>query len=89
MIPFPCGCLDLPVSFGVGKDKRIVDVHLFVISCERVYNDIIGKWFLTMLDAVTSTVHLKMKYHNNFDKLVVIATDIRGNCKDDTWFAGC
>lgn len=68
------------ISFGVRKSKRIVGIFFFVISCELVYNGILGRSFLATLHVVVSPVHLKMKYHNNSNKLVIIADDMRWAC---------
>lgn len=72
------GCIYLLVSFGIGKNKRITDVHFFVIPCESIYNGIIGISFLTTVDAMASTIHLKMKYHNDSSKLAIIVANLGG-----------
>lgn len=56
-----------------------MNICLFVIPCESVYNDILGWLFLAAFSVVASVVHLKLKYHDDFDKPVVI--------KDDIWIA--
>lgn len=52
-----CRTVDLPVSFGILKDKRILNMDFSMISCESVYNNIFGKSFLAMLDVVAFLVH--------------------------------
>lgn len=73
----PYESIDLLVSVREGNNKRIVCACFLVVLCESVYNDILGRSFLEALDVVASTVHLKMKYHNNLGKSLVIAIDLR------------
>ena len=49
-----------------------VHTCFFVIPRENAYNTILGRSFLTALDAVASPVHFKLKYHDKFDRSVVI-----------------
>lgn len=58
-----CECINLQNYFRVCMNKIIMDVLFFQIPCESVYNIILGRSFLTMLDAFASIVHYKMKYH--------------------------
>lgn len=74
----PCGTIDLPVSFGEGKNKRILKVCFLVIPYKNIYNGLLGRSFLAALNEVASMVHLKMEYHNSLGELVVIATNLRG-----------
>lgn len=74
----PCGTIDLPVSFGEGKNKRILKVCFLVIPYKNIYNGLLGRSFLAALNKVASMVHLKMEYHNSSYELVVIATNLRG-----------
>lgn len=76
----PCGALDLPVSFGEGNNKRVVNAKFLIVPCESVYKYIMGRSIMTTLDTTTSMIHLKMKYHNDLSKLVVVTNDLRGNC---------
>lgn len=43
-----------------------------------VYNFILGHAFAVTLDAIASSVHLKLNYHNVHNKLVMINTDLFG-----------
>lgn len=56
---------------------RVVNMFLFVIPCERVYTDILGRMFLETLDVVSSTVYLKMKYHIGSSLLVFVKGGLR------------
>lgn len=73
-----CGAMELSVCVREGKDKRIMNLYLLVIHCKSVYDFILGRSFLASLDAMASTVHLKLKYHNDSRELVVILIDLRG-----------
>lgn len=59
----PCGTIDISILSGEGKNKRIMKVCFLIIPCESISNEIIGRLFLVIKDAVTSTTHLKMKYN--------------------------
>jgi len=41
-----------------------------------VYNCILGRPTLAALDAITSTVHMKMKYHGDNEEVVTIHADL-------------
>lgn len=43
---------------------------------QKCLHDIIGRPFLATLDVVASPIHLKMKYHNGYGKLVVVKVDM-------------
>lgn len=75
---YRCGTRDLLVSFGEGKNKRSVKVYFLIIPFENIYNDIQGRSFLAVLDAVASTVHLKMIYHNSLGDSIVIVAGLHG-----------
>ena len=45
---------------------------------ESTYNCVFGRPTLATLDAVASTVHLKLKYHNEQGTIVTIHTDLSG-----------
>lgn len=72
----PCGTIELPVSFGEGEDWKTMNMHFLVIPYESVYNDILGRSFLTKFDTVNSLIHLKMKYHNDSWKSVGISVGL-------------
>lgn len=44
---------------------RILNIGFIIVPCESVYKDIHGISFMGMLDNAASTVHMKMKYHND------------------------
>lgn len=72
----PCGIIEMSISFGEREDERTVNVHFLVIPCENTYNVTLGRSFLSTLDMVSSPIHLKMKYHNNVEKSVIILADL-------------
>ncbi|MCI56831.1 hypothetical protein A2U01_0078082, partial [Trifolium medium] len=47
-----------------------------MVPCDSVYNCILGRPTLVALGAVPSTIHLKMKYHNDEDGEVTIEADM-------------
>ena len=66
----------MDVTFGEEMDERTVEASSFlVISVISIDNCILGRPTLAALDAVTSTIHLKMKYHNKNGE---IYADLKG-----------
>lgn len=70
--------IKLLVYFGERKHHRTTNVHFPMIRYENVYNNILGRSFVTILDVMASLVHTKMKLHNNAGKLVVVLADQHG-----------
>ena len=58
------GYVTLDVTFKDGVGKRTVEVLFLVIPSASSYNCVFGRPTLAALDAVASTKHLKVKYHN-------------------------
>lgn len=50
----PCGTINLLVSIGEGKNKRIVKICLLIILCRNIYNGILKRSFVRALNATTS-----------------------------------
>ncbi|GAU50359.1 hypothetical protein TSUD_409320 [Trifolium subterraneum] len=59
----PWGYVDLIVTFGENKAMKSVKVKFLVVDCPSLYNYIIGRPTLAELFAVSSTIHLKLKYY--------------------------
>ncbi|MCI46537.1 hypothetical protein A2U01_0067777, partial [Trifolium medium] len=59
----PWGYVDLIVTFGEEETMKSVKVQFMVVDCPSLYNCIIGRTTLAELYAVSSTIHLKMKYY--------------------------
>ncbi|GAU22605.1 hypothetical protein TSUD_135050 [Trifolium subterraneum] len=59
----PRGYVDLIVTFGENKAMKSVKVKFLVVDCPSLYNCIIGRPTLAELFAVSSTIHLKLKYY--------------------------
>lgn len=74
----PCKHICLLFSLGEGKEITTLDMYFFVIQGENTYNGIFRLPFLATLDAVASLVHLKLKYHDESRRAVVIETDLLG-----------
>lgn len=78
----PLGQLELMVTYGNpdGEEAmfRTVKTVFLVLPCKSVYQCIIGRPTLGKLEAVTSTMHLKMKFYNLENKVVTIPTDLGG-----------
>lgn len=71
-----CGTIELSISFEERKDEQPMNVCFLMIPYENVYNDILGRSFLAILNSMASLIYLKVKYHNNACKLVVILADL-------------
>lgn len=60
---------------------RTAEVPFLVILDAFVYNCIFGRPTLATLDAMASTVHLKMKYHDKNGKVITIHADLGGTIR--------
>ncbi|GAU45958.1 hypothetical protein TSUD_301670 [Trifolium subterraneum] len=59
----PWGYVDLIVTFGENRAMKSVKIKFLVVDCPSLYNCIIGRPTLAELFAVSSTIHLKLKYY--------------------------
>ncbi|GAU51417.1 hypothetical protein TSUD_88720 [Trifolium subterraneum] len=72
----PWGYVDLIVTFGENKAMKSVKVKFLVVDCPSMYNCIIGRPTLAELFAVSSTIHLKLKYYTKDGQVATINGDI-------------
>ncbi|GAU16452.1 hypothetical protein TSUD_118010 [Trifolium subterraneum] len=72
----PWGYVDLIVTFGENKAMKSVKVKFLVVDCPSLYNCIIGRSTLAELFAVSSTIHLKLKYYTKDGQVATINGDI-------------
>ncbi|XP_074328008.1 uncharacterized protein LOC141665921 [Apium graveolens] len=56
------GTLYIPVLFGTTHNQVIHVIKFYVINAHSSYNGIIGRSSLTMMQAITSISHLKIKF---------------------------
>lgn len=73
-----CEQFYLHVTLGEQKERKTLDVCFSMILGESVYNGILGHLFLDKLDAVASPVHLKLKYHGEFGRDVMVKACLLG-----------
>ncbi|KAK2409752.1 hypothetical protein QL285_045156 [Trifolium repens] len=80
----PWGYTDLIVTFGEGEATKSINVQFLVVECPSLYNCIIGRTTLADLFAVSSTIHLKMKYYTVDRKVATLNGDIAAarRCSD-------
>ncbi|MCI42049.1 hypothetical protein A2U01_0063284, partial [Trifolium medium] len=71
----PWGYVDLIVTFG-DKAMKSVKVQVLAVDCPSLYNCIISRTTLVELFAVSSTIHLKMKYYTKDGQVATINGDI-------------
>ncbi|GAU10317.1 hypothetical protein TSUD_422660, partial [Trifolium subterraneum] len=72
----PWGYVDLIVTFGENKAMKSVKIKFLVVDCPSLYNCIIGRPTLAELFAVSSTIHLKLKYYTKDGQVATINGDI-------------
>ncbi|GAU17189.1 hypothetical protein TSUD_178190 [Trifolium subterraneum] len=72
----PWGYVDLIVTFGEDQAMKSVKVKFLVVDCPSLYNCIIGRRTLAELFAISSTIHLKMKYYTKNGQVATINGDI-------------
>jgi hypothetical protein len=58
----PLGSIELQVMAGVYPRQRTIMVRFLIIDRPSAYNAILGRTALNDLNAVTSTLHLSMKF---------------------------
>ncbi|GAU35398.1 hypothetical protein TSUD_160490 [Trifolium subterraneum] len=68
--------MDLIVTFGENKAMKSVKVKFLVVDCPSLYNCIIGRPTFAELFAVSSTIHLKLKYYTKDGQVATINGDI-------------
>ncbi|XP_074327513.1 uncharacterized protein LOC141665429 [Apium graveolens] len=56
------GTLYLPIIFGTAPNQMTHVIKFYVINAPSSYNEIIGRSALTMMQAITSISHLKIKF---------------------------
>lgn len=72
----PLGYVKLMVTYGNGDLSRTVKSQFLVLPCKSPYNYIIGRPTLGRLGAVSSTVHLKVKFYSLKNEIITIAADL-------------
>lgn len=73
-VTHPCDLADLLLSLREGEGERKVPFCFLVVPCKSAFSGNLGKSFLATLDAVASSVHLKVTYHNDDGKPIVFNT---------------
>jgi RNase P protein component len=68
--------VELLVTFGEGEVRRTKKVYSLVIDYKSLCNCIIERPALAELGAVSSSTHLKMKYHSNNNIATTLHADI-------------
>lgn len=63
-------------SLEEGRDAKTVDVQLLAVLIKNANNYTLGRAFFGDLGITSFTVHLKMEYHNIYDKLLIFYVDL-------------
>ncbi|GAU46047.1 hypothetical protein TSUD_191180 [Trifolium subterraneum] len=71
----PWGYVDLNVTFG-DKTMKSMKIKFLVVDWPSLYNCIIGRPTLAKLFAVSSTIHLKLKYYTKDGQVATTNGDI-------------
>jgi hypothetical protein len=58
----PIGAIELPVMAGTNPRQKTIMVKFVVVDGRSAYNVILGRPALNELGAITSTLHLRMKF---------------------------
>lgn len=72
------GYIELMVSLEERRDTKIVKLQFLVVPYRSACYYIMGSIFPTTLDAISSSIHLMLKYHNVYDEPVMVCLDISG-----------
>ncbi|GAU42637.1 hypothetical protein TSUD_398420 [Trifolium subterraneum] len=78
----PWGYVDLIVTVGENKAMKSVKIKFLVVDCPSLYNCIVGRPTLAELFAVSSTIHLKLKYYTKDGQVTTINGDIEAASKN-------
>lgn len=81
-VTHPLGYIEVTITLGEGHNIITIDSPFLTIPCKSVYKYILGRSFVATLNAIASSVHLKLKYHNVQQVLVTICTDLFGGEND-------
>jgi len=74
----PWGYITPYVTFEEEMDERTVETPFLVVPVVSIYNCILERPTLAALDAISSTVHLKIMYHNRNRDVATIYADLKG-----------
>lgn len=58
-------------------ESGIITLIFLVIQCRSSFKGILGRSFLEKLDALASTVHLKIAYHDKWGVPITMEEDLR------------
>lgn len=64
LISHPQGAINMIVTIGEGACQRKVILNFMLILCQSAFKCIIWRSFLLRLDAIASSIHRKVTYHN-------------------------
>lgn len=70
------GYIELMVTYSKDPLTQTMKTPFLILSCPSVYNCIIGRPTLGLLEAVASTVHLKMKLYSAIDMIIIVKADL-------------
>lgn len=67
----PLGHMELLVAFGTFYEMRLIRIK-FLLQNVSIYNSILERTFLETLGAVSSIVHLKIKFHTLKNQIALL-----------------
>lgn len=73
----PYGAIDLTLSVREGTHQRRVTLLFHMIQCKNAFKCIIGRSLLARLDAVASTVHMKITYDGKDEISITVGADLQ------------
>ena len=69
------GYVDLIITFGLGKLSRSFTIRYLIVDANTFYFALIGRKTLNELEAIVSTLHLKMKFLTLTREIITIEAD--------------
>lgn len=72
----PLGYIKLMVTYGNEPLTRTIKTLFLVLPCPSVYNCIFGRLTFGRLEAVASTVYLKMKFYSIKDEIIMTNVEL-------------
>lgn len=76
-VTHPRKVIYLLLSLIETEDERKATLCFLVVPYKNAFSSVLGRFFLVTLDVVASDIHLKVTYHNNARKPIVLNDKLR------------
>lgn len=77
LVALPCGAINPMLSIVEGTRQKRVTLTFLLVLCKSVSKGILGRSFLERLDAVASTFHMKITYHDEEGISITVGANLQ------------